>query len=284
MLVLQYGMLYRAVEVTNLLVRHVRLDTDGVWVWTAKSKTRRSGKGRWRFIRDRPDLQITARVRAWLADLRELSEPTAGHQNPAGGESAYLPNKPLFRALTTLGNLKRRANAKVRGLFLTGRAVNEMVKARSAAADVSVINGLKVTSHSLRAGPNTDLAEADVPSPSATRPATGTRTPPSPTTATTGPTAPSTSASATRSTRSPSGVPPAHKPPVGQELRRLPGVRARVVTPRMGQLVEEGPLPVVPRNALRDEDQIQVKAHVPDPQAADVTLGGVTLHPDDADA
>ncbi|MER8098373.1 tyrosine-type recombinase/integrase [Streptomyces goshikiensis] len=163
MLVLQYGMLYRAVEVTNLLVRHVRLDTDGVWVWTAKSKTRRSGKGRWRFIRDRPDLQITARVRAWLADLRELSEPTAGHQNPAGGESAYLPNKPLFRALTTLGNLKRRANAKVRGLFLTGRAVNEMVKARSAAADVSIINGLKVTSHSLRAGPNTDLAEADVP-------------------------------------------------------------------------------------------------------------------------
>lgn len=163
MLVLQYGMLYRSVEVTNLLVKQVRVDTDGVYVWTAKSKTRRKGKGRWKFIRDREDLKVVARVTAWLADLRELREPTEHDQNPIGGEPAYQPNKPLFRALTTLGNLKRRANAKVRGLFLTGRAVNEMVKARAAAAGVSIINGLKVTSHSLRAGPNTDLAEALVP-------------------------------------------------------------------------------------------------------------------------
>lgn len=163
MLVLQYGMLYRSVDVTNLLVKHVRVGTDGVYVWTAKSKTRRKGIGRWRFIRDREDLRVIARVSAWLADLRELREPTEHDQNPAGGEPAYQPNKPLFRALTTLGNLKRRANAKVRGLFLTGRAVNEMVKARAAAAGVSIINGLKVTSHSLRAGPNTDLKEAEVP-------------------------------------------------------------------------------------------------------------------------
>ncbi|MDL5199537.1 tyrosine-type recombinase/integrase [Streptomyces sp. ALI-76-A] len=163
MLVLQYGMLYRSIEVTNLLVKQIRVDTDGVWVWTAMSKTRRKGKGRWRFIRDRADLQFVARVRAWLADLRELCEPTEHDQNPAVGESAYLPTKPLFRALTTTGNLKRRKNATVRGLFLTGRAVNEMVKARAKAAGVSLINGLKVTSHSLRAGPNTDMAQALVP-------------------------------------------------------------------------------------------------------------------------
>ncbi|AYV32897.1 hypothetical protein EES41_39685 (plasmid) [Streptomyces sp. ADI95-16] len=66
---------------------------------------------------NRPDLRIVARVRAWLADLRELFEPTQHDQNPAGGEPAYQPNKPLFRALTTLGNLKRRANATVRGLL-----------------------------------------------------------------------------------------------------------------------------------------------------------------------
>ncbi|MEU5090412.1 tyrosine-type recombinase/integrase [Streptomyces sp. NPDC021356] len=163
MLVLQYGMLYRSIEVTNLLVKQVRVDAGGVWVWTAKSKTRRKGNGRWRFIRDRADLQIVARVRAWLADLRELREPTEHEQNPAGGEPAYLPAKPLFRALTTKGNLKRRKNATVRGLFLTGRMVNEMVQARAAAAGVALINGLKVTSHSLRAGPNTDMAEALVP-------------------------------------------------------------------------------------------------------------------------
>ncbi|WP_234021902.1 tyrosine-type recombinase/integrase [Streptomyces sp. Amel2xE9] len=163
MLVVQYGMLYRSIEVTNLLVKHIRLAADGVWVWTAKSKTRRKGKGRWRFIRDREDLRVVARVKAWLADLRELREPTEHDQNPAGGEPAYQPNKPLFRALTSLGNLKRRLNAKVRGLFLSGRAVNEMVKKRAAAAGVAIINGLKVTSHSLRAGPLTDLTEAQVP-------------------------------------------------------------------------------------------------------------------------
>lgn len=166
MLALQYGMLYRSVEVTHLMVRHVRIDNDGVWVWTAKSKTRRKGNGRWRFVRDRADLRIVARVRAWLGDLRELREPDPDNpraQNPAHGEPAYQPNKPLFRALTTTGNLKRRSNATVNGLFLTGRAVNEMVQARAAAAGVALINGLKVTSHSLRAGPNTDLATADVP-------------------------------------------------------------------------------------------------------------------------
>ncbi|MFJ3903958.1 hypothetical protein [Streptomyces sp. NPDC090025] len=107
--------------------------------------------------------RIVTRVRAWLADLRELREPSATEQNPAGGEAAHLPDKPLFRALTKIGNLKRRTDAKVRKLFLTGRAVNEMVKARAAAAEVSVINGLKVTSHSLRAGPDTGMKQAKVP-------------------------------------------------------------------------------------------------------------------------
>ncbi|MGW1617221.1 hypothetical protein ACWCQZ_49465 [Streptomyces sp. NPDC002285] len=121
MLVLQYGMLYRSIEVTNLLVKQIRMDTDGVWVWTAKSKTRRKGKGRWRFIRDRADLRIVARVRAWLADLRELREPTEHDQNPADSEPTYLPAKPLFRALTTTRNLKRCANATVRDLHRPGR-------------------------------------------------------------------------------------------------------------------------------------------------------------------
>ncbi|WP_411092818.1 hypothetical protein [Streptomyces sp. 049-1] len=74
-----------------------------------------------------------------------------------------MPVKPLFRALTTTGNPRRRKNATVRGLFLTGRAVNEMIKARAENAGVALINGLKVTSHSLRAGPNTDMAKALVP-------------------------------------------------------------------------------------------------------------------------
>ncbi|GHB14439.1 hypothetical protein GCM10010330_80160 [Streptomyces tendae] len=55
------------------------------------SVTRRKGKGRWRFIRDGADLQIVVRVRAWLADLRELRKPTEYGQNPPTASS------PTFR-------------------------------------------------------------------------------------------------------------------------------------------------------------------------------------------
>ncbi|MFC4506555.1 MULTISPECIES: hypothetical protein [Streptomyces] len=126
----------------------MRVVDTGVWVFTAKTKTRRKGKGKWRFIRDRADLQVVRRVRAWIAYLRELG--------------ADAPNLPFFRALTVKGALKGRGNATVRGLHLSGRAVNEIVKKRAAAAGVEYINGLKVTSHSLRAGPNTDLKRAKV--------------------------------------------------------------------------------------------------------------------------
>ncbi|MER5688407.1 hypothetical protein [Streptomyces sp. NPDC002205] len=51
----------------------------------------------------------------------------------------------------------------MRGLHLSGRAINEIVKKRAAAAGVPYINGLKVTSHSLRAGPNIDMKRAKVP-------------------------------------------------------------------------------------------------------------------------
>ncbi|MGW3642371.1 hypothetical protein [Streptomyces sp. NPDC005166] len=37
------------------------------------------------------------------------------------------------------------------------------MKKRAAAAGVTYINGLKVTSHSLRSGPNTDMKRAKVP-------------------------------------------------------------------------------------------------------------------------
>ncbi|MFV5997640.1 tyrosine-type recombinase/integrase [Streptomyces sp. NPDC056231] len=149
MLAVAYGKLSRGIEVADLLVKNLRVADDGVWIYTAKSKTRRDGEGKWRFIRDRADLQIVRRVRAWLGNLRELN--------------ADNPVLPLFRALSTTGNLKGRGNATVRGLHLSGRAINEIVKKRAAAAGVTYINGLKVTSHSLRAGPNTDMKRAKVP-------------------------------------------------------------------------------------------------------------------------
>ncbi|WP_329167184.1 hypothetical protein OHB49_43900 (plasmid) [Streptomyces sp. NBC_01717] len=51
----------------------------------------------------------------------------------------------------------------MRGLYLSGRAINEILKKRAAAAGVTYINGLKLTSHSLRAGPNSDMTRTKVP-------------------------------------------------------------------------------------------------------------------------
>lgn len=150
---------------------------DGVWVYTAKSKTRRDGEGKWRFIRDRADLQIVWRVRAWLGDLRKLD--------------ADNPILPLFRDLSTTGNLKRRSNATVRGLHLPGGAINEIVKKRAAAAGVTYINDRQVTSHSLRAGPNTDMKRAKVPLVDRREAPTGARNLRCPTPAATGRTTPS---------------------------------------------------------------------------------------------
>lgn len=46
---------------------------------------------------------------------------------------------------------------------LSSRAINETAKKRAAAAKVKYVNGLKVTSRSLRAGSNTDTKCAKVP-------------------------------------------------------------------------------------------------------------------------
>jgi hypothetical protein len=109
MFVIAYGKLARGIEVADLLIKNVRVTDKGVWVFTAKSKTRRKGKGKWRFIRDREDLQTVRRVRAWLTDLRELG--------------ADNPNLPLFRALTVKGGLKARGNARTAGCtFPAGRS------------------------------------------------------------------------------------------------------------------------------------------------------------------
>ncbi|MET7778650.1 hypothetical protein ABZT28_23175 [Streptomyces sp. NPDC005388] len=48
---------------------------------------------------------------------------------------------------------------------MSSRAINETEKKHAAAAKVKYVNGLKVTSRSLRAGPNTDTKSAKVPLP-----------------------------------------------------------------------------------------------------------------------
>ncbi|MFD9867475.1 hypothetical protein ACFXI8_23630 [Streptomyces niveus] len=45
-------------------MKQIRVNTDGVWAWTAKNETRKKGKARWRSIRATPTRRIVAQIRA----------------------------------------------------------------------------------------------------------------------------------------------------------------------------------------------------------------------------
>ncbi|MFJ5588315.1 hypothetical protein ACIQCG_01030 [Streptomyces noursei] len=153
LLVLGYRLLLRGIEVADLPNHDLRPVTSGprrgVWVRVAKTKTTSAKDAVWRFYADRPDLRFTDRVVAWQADLTEL-----------GANAGHLP---FLRALTKKGNLQKgRDHATVRGLRLSGRTVNTVVKTRAGAAGRGIIDGLPVRSHSLRVGANNDLKRAKV--------------------------------------------------------------------------------------------------------------------------
>ncbi|MEU0857520.1 tyrosine-type recombinase/integrase [Streptomyces griseofuscus] len=149
MLALAYDNLHRRIELADSLVKHVRVVPKGLFVTTATHKTDKQGTGVTEFIEDRPDLQIVKRALAWLAVLKKLG--------------ADGPNDPLFRALTVKGNLANRELATKRGDHMKGGAVNDRVQLLADRAGIPYIAGKKVTAHSLRAGPNTDMIEAQVP-------------------------------------------------------------------------------------------------------------------------
>ncbi|MFE6782117.1 hypothetical protein ACFVFF_07635 [Streptomyces sp. NPDC057680] len=93
-LTLAYHNLHRRVELTDLLVKRVRVMSSGLVVVTASSKTDQEGKGASEFLKDRADTQLVARATAWFEVLAKLG--------------ADGPDQPVFRALTPLGNLAPR--------------------------------------------------------------------------------------------------------------------------------------------------------------------------------
>jgi integrase len=146
---LAYANLHRESELTDQLCKWVKVHETGLWVNTAVSKTDQAGQGSGRFIEDRSDLQIVRRARAWLAVLHELG--------------ADGPNDPLFRALTVKGNLRKYPADRKRGTKMRPGSLNERLQLLADQAGVPYIDGKKVTSHSWRAGANTDMAEKGVP-------------------------------------------------------------------------------------------------------------------------
>ncbi|MET9528225.1 hypothetical protein [Streptomyces coeruleorubidus] len=148
-LTLAYHNLHRRIELTDLLNKRVRILDSGLLVTTASSKTDQEGKGVPEFLKDRPDTQLVARARAWFAVLKKLG--------------ADGPDQPVFRALTPAGNLAPRTLATKRGDRMKGEAINKRVQLLADRAGIPYIANQKVTAHSLRAGPNTDLIAANVP-------------------------------------------------------------------------------------------------------------------------
>ncbi|MER5995932.1 hypothetical protein [Streptomyces viridosporus] len=127
MLVLAYGNLHRRAELTDLLVKHVRILPTGLLVTTATSKTYRQAKGATEFIADRDGIRLVARARAWFAVLKELG--------------ADAPAQPAFRSLTVTGRLANRAHATRRGERMKGSAVNEHVQLLAGRAGIPYIGG-----------------------------------------------------------------------------------------------------------------------------------------------
>ncbi|MFD6967724.1 hypothetical protein [Streptomyces sp. NPDC059949] len=98
---LAYSNLHRESELTDQLIGRIKVYDTGLYVTTATSKTDQAGKGSGRFIDDREDVQLVRRARAWLGVLGELG--------------ADGPHQPLFRALTTKGNLRKYPANRKRG-------------------------------------------------------------------------------------------------------------------------------------------------------------------------
>lgn len=146
-LVLGYANLHRRSELTDLLIKHVKVMATGIHVTVAASKTDQIGKGASEFIADRADLRIVERTQAWLDVLRDLG--------------ANGPTQPLFRGLTVKGGLRQ--PTEKRGEHMKPGSINDRVQALADRAGIPYIDGKKVTAHSLRAGANTDMRAGGVP-------------------------------------------------------------------------------------------------------------------------
>lgn len=145
---LAYSNLHQEMELADQLLKRVKVHDSGLYVTTAMSKTDQGGTGSSRFIRDRADLQLVRRARAWIAVLHELG--------------ADGPNDPLFRALTVKGGLRSYPAKRERGKKMRPGSLNERLQHLAEQAGVPYIDNKKVISHSWRAGANTGMKARSV--------------------------------------------------------------------------------------------------------------------------
>ncbi|MER5302161.1 integrase [Streptomyces lasiicapitis] len=137
--------LNRRIELANLTVEDLTVEDGGVAQWVAYSKTDQEAHGEDTWVpadADDPRYDPVEATRDWLNCLHRLGAGTG----------------PVLRALTVAGTLQSRATATVRGDFVTGDAVNDWIRGRAYAADLS--NWQDITAHGLRRGGAQEIADA----------------------------------------------------------------------------------------------------------------------------
>jgi integrase len=141
-----YRFLGRSIEDADVMIEDLTVLDDRVVVWVAEDKTHKD-EDQTIPLKDRPDIQLVRRMRRWLGYLASVGVTTG----------------PVFRHILKNGmpatEETRAKTATTRGVHLRGHVVNERVKHWFGKAGL-VSDGRPVTSHGLRAGGATDLAEA----------------------------------------------------------------------------------------------------------------------------
>ncbi|MFB6629996.1 tyrosine-type recombinase/integrase [Streptomyces sp. NPDC056362] len=142
-----YRFLGRSIEDVDLLIEDLTIVDDRVVVWLAEDKNHKD-EAQTLVLMDREDIQLVRRLRRWLEHLASFG----------------VTDGPLFRHLLMNGKPAsaetRAKKAHKRGEHLRPHVINERVKVWFAAAGL-VGDGRPITSHGLRAGGATDLAEAE---------------------------------------------------------------------------------------------------------------------------
>ncbi|MFE0654639.1 tyrosine-type recombinase/integrase [Streptomyces sp. NPDC059534] len=142
-----YRFLGRSIEDVDLLIEDIKVLDDRVIVWLAEDKNHKD-EAQTIVLVDREDLQLVRRMRRWLEHLASFG----------------ITEGPLFRHLLMNGKPAsaetRAKTASKRGEHLRTHVINERVKHWFAAAGL-IGDGRPITSHGLRAGGATDLAEAE---------------------------------------------------------------------------------------------------------------------------
>ncbi|MFJ4084905.1 tyrosine-type recombinase/integrase [Streptomyces iakyrus] len=140
-----YRFLGRSIEDADVMIEDLTILDDRVTVWLAEDKTHKD-EDQTIPLMDRRDIQLVRRLRRWLEYLASFGITTG----------------PVFRHLLKNGvpaTAETRAKtATKRGVHLRGHTINERVKYWFGKAGL-MSDGRPVTSHGLRAGGATDLAE-----------------------------------------------------------------------------------------------------------------------------